>query len=160
MPLAQPVRPGTPGEYALLPTAAVTAKSASWTSPLPRQSRWPAWPRSTRSAPSRDRSFWSPAPPVRVVTRWRRSSPPPAAQWWRPAGASMRCVTSPDPHLGYRASHARDPGERGRAAAARHAANRATFAAEVMTHTVAPEAISFLASDAAAPVSGAILPAY
>ena len=42
--------------------------------------------------------------------------------------------------------------------------NRATFPAEVMTHTVAPEAmagvIAFLASDAAAPVSGAILPAY
>jgi NAD(P)-dependent dehydrogenase (short-subunit alcohol dehydrogenase family) len=42
--------------------------------------------------------------------------------------------------------------------------NRATFPAEVMTHTVAPEAIAgviaFLISDAAAPVSGAILPAY
>jgi len=42
--------------------------------------------------------------------------------------------------------------------------NRATFPAEVMTHTVAPEAmagvIAFLVSDAAAPVSGAILPAY
>ena len=43
-------------------------------------------------------------------------------------------------------------------------ANRATFAAEVMAHAVAPEAIAgviaFLVSDAAAPVSGAILPAY
>ena len=43
-------------------------------------------------------------------------------------------------------------------------ANRATFPAEVMARTVAPEAIadviSFLVSDAAAPVSGAILPAY
>ena len=43
-------------------------------------------------------------------------------------------------------------------------ANRATFPAEVMAHTVAPEAIAdviaFLVSDAAAPVSGAILPAY
>jgi NAD(P)-dependent dehydrogenase (short-subunit alcohol dehydrogenase family) len=43
-------------------------------------------------------------------------------------------------------------------------ANRATFPAEVMAHAVAPEAIAdviaFLASDAAAPVSGAILPAY
>ena len=42
--------------------------------------------------------------------------------------------------------------------------NRATFPAEVMTHAVAPEAIAgviaFLVSDAAAPVSGAILPAY
>ena len=42
--------------------------------------------------------------------------------------------------------------------------NRATFPAEVMTHTVTPEAmagvIAFLVSDAAAPVSGAILPAY
>jgi hypothetical protein len=56
---------------------------------------------------------------------------------------------------------ARDPGERGDAAAARYPANRATFPAEVMTHAVAPEAIagviSFLVSDAAAPVSGAIL---
>jgi NAD(P)-dependent dehydrogenase (short-subunit alcohol dehydrogenase family) len=43
-------------------------------------------------------------------------------------------------------------------------ANRATFPAEVMTHAVAPEAvagvIAFLVSDAAAPVSGATLPAY
>jgi NAD(P)-dependent dehydrogenase (short-subunit alcohol dehydrogenase family) len=42
--------------------------------------------------------------------------------------------------------------------------NRATFPAEVMAHTVAPEAIAgliaFLVSDAATPVSGAILPAY
>jgi NAD(P)-dependent dehydrogenase (short-subunit alcohol dehydrogenase family) len=44
------------------------------------------------------------------------------------------------------------------------AANRATFPAGVMAHAVAPEAIAgviaFLVSDAAAPVSGAILPAY
>jgi NAD(P)-dependent dehydrogenase (short-subunit alcohol dehydrogenase family) len=44
------------------------------------------------------------------------------------------------------------------------AANRATFPAELMAHAVAPEAIAeviaFLASDAAAAVSGAILPAY
>jgi NAD(P)-dependent dehydrogenase (short-subunit alcohol dehydrogenase family) len=43
-------------------------------------------------------------------------------------------------------------------------ANRATFPAEVMAKAVAPEAIAgviaFLVSDAAAPVSGAILPAY
>jgi NAD(P)-dependent dehydrogenase (short-subunit alcohol dehydrogenase family) len=42
--------------------------------------------------------------------------------------------------------------------------NRATFPAEVMAHAVAPEAIAgviaFLVSDAAAPVSGAILSAY
>jgi NAD(P)-dependent dehydrogenase (short-subunit alcohol dehydrogenase family) len=42
--------------------------------------------------------------------------------------------------------------------------NRATFPAEVMAKAVAPEAIAaviaFLVSDAAAPVSGAILPAY
>ena len=42
--------------------------------------------------------------------------------------------------------------------------NRATFPAEVMAHAVAPEAIAgvitFLVSDAAAPVSGMILPAY
>jgi NAD(P)-dependent dehydrogenase (short-subunit alcohol dehydrogenase family) len=44
------------------------------------------------------------------------------------------------------------------------AANRATFPEEVMAHAVAPEAIAgvigFLVSDAAAPVSGAILPVY
>jgi NAD(P)-dependent dehydrogenase (short-subunit alcohol dehydrogenase family) len=43
-------------------------------------------------------------------------------------------------------------------------ANRATFPAEVMAHATAPEAIAdaiaYLVSDAAAPVSGAILPAY
>jgi NAD(P)-dependent dehydrogenase (short-subunit alcohol dehydrogenase family) len=43
-------------------------------------------------------------------------------------------------------------------------ANRATFPAEMIAHAVAPEAIAdviaFLVSDAAAPVSGAILPAY
>jgi NAD(P)-dependent dehydrogenase (short-subunit alcohol dehydrogenase family) len=43
-------------------------------------------------------------------------------------------------------------------------ANLATFPAEAMAHAVAPEAIAgviaFLVSDAAAPVSGAILPAY
>ena len=42
--------------------------------------------------------------------------------------------------------------------------NRAMFPAEVMAHAVAPEAIAgviaFLVSDAAAAVSGAILPAY
>ena len=42
--------------------------------------------------------------------------------------------------------------------------NRASFPAEVMKHAVAPEAIAdviaFLVSDTAAPVSGAILPAY
>jgi NAD(P)-dependent dehydrogenase (short-subunit alcohol dehydrogenase family) len=44
------------------------------------------------------------------------------------------------------------------------AANRAAFPAEMLAHAVAPEAIAdviaFLVSDAAAPVSGAILPAY
>jgi len=44
------------------------------------------------------------------------------------------------------------------------AANRATLPHEAMAHATAPEAIAgviaFLVSDAAAPVSGAILPAY
>ena len=44
------------------------------------------------------------------------------------------------------------------------ARNRAMFPVEVMAYAVAPEAIAgviaFLVSDAAAPVSGAILPAY
>jgi NAD(P)-dependent dehydrogenase (short-subunit alcohol dehydrogenase family) len=44
------------------------------------------------------------------------------------------------------------------------AANRAVFPADLIAHATAPEAIAaviaFLASDAAAPVSGAILPAY
>lgn len=43
-------------------------------------------------------------------------------------------------------------------------ANQATLPAEVLAHAVAPEVIAemiaFLVSDAAAPVSGAILPAY
>lgn len=43
-------------------------------------------------------------------------------------------------------------------------ANQAIFPADVLAHAVAPEAIAgviaFLVSDAAAPVSGAILPAY
>ena len=43
-------------------------------------------------------------------------------------------------------------------------ANRATFPAELLAHATAPDviaaAIAFLVSDAAAPVSGAILPAY
>ena len=43
-------------------------------------------------------------------------------------------------------------------------ANRATFPADMMAHAVAPQAIAdviaFLVSDAAAPVSGAVLPAY
>ena len=44
------------------------------------------------------------------------------------------------------------------------AANRALFPAEVLAHAVQPEAvanvIAFLAGDLAAPVSGAIVPAY
>jgi NAD(P)-dependent dehydrogenase (short-subunit alcohol dehydrogenase family) len=43
-------------------------------------------------------------------------------------------------------------------------ANRATFPAELLTHAVQPDAIAnviaFLAGDLAAPVSGAIVPAY
>ena len=44
------------------------------------------------------------------------------------------------------------------------ASNRASFPADLIAHAVAPEAIAeviaFLVSAAAAPVSGAILPAY
>lgn len=44
------------------------------------------------------------------------------------------------------------------------AANRASFPAELLAHAVAPEAIAnivaFLAGDLAAPISGAIVPAY
>jgi 3-oxoacyl-[acyl-carrier protein] reductase len=44
------------------------------------------------------------------------------------------------------------------------AANRAIFPAEALTHAVEPEAVAnvvaFLAGDLAAPVSGAIVPAY
>jgi len=56
------------------------------------------------------------------------------------------------------------PGTPGSTGASHPAANRAGFPDEVMAHAVAPEAIAaviaFLVSDAAAPVSGAILPAY
>lgn len=44
------------------------------------------------------------------------------------------------------------------------AVNRSLFPPDVLAHAVAPEAIAgliaFMVSDAAAPVSGAILPAY
>jgi NAD(P)-dependent dehydrogenase (short-subunit alcohol dehydrogenase family) len=44
------------------------------------------------------------------------------------------------------------------------ASNRASFPADVIAHAVSPEAIAgviaFLVSEVAAPVSGAILPAY
>jgi NAD(P)-dependent dehydrogenase (short-subunit alcohol dehydrogenase family) len=44
------------------------------------------------------------------------------------------------------------------------ARNRGFFPADVMAHAVAPQAIAdviaFLVSDAAAPISGAILPTY
>jgi NAD(P)-dependent dehydrogenase (short-subunit alcohol dehydrogenase family) len=44
------------------------------------------------------------------------------------------------------------------------ARNRVAFPADLMAHAVAPEAvaevIAFLVSDAAEPVSGAVLPAY
>ncbi|HEX3308438.1 MAG TPA: SDR family oxidoreductase, partial [Streptosporangiaceae bacterium] len=43
-------------------------------------------------------------------------------------------------------------------------ANRAIFPQEVLAHAVAPEAVAdiivYLVSDAAAPVSGAVVPAY
>jgi NAD(P)-dependent dehydrogenase (short-subunit alcohol dehydrogenase family) len=69
-----------------------------------------------------------------------------------------------DPCPRYRPAPARDASERGCAAAARHPANRAIFPAEALAHAVEPQpiagVIAFLVSDAAAPVSGAILPAY
>jgi len=56
------------------------------------------------------------------------------------------------------------PGERRRAAAARHPRNRQYFTPDLLAHAVAPGAaadiIVYLVSDAAAPVSGAIVPAY
>jgi len=69
----------------------------------------------------------------------------------------------PDPYPRGRVPPARDPGERGRAQLL-DPGEPSHVPAEVTTHAVAPEAIAaviaFLASDAAAPVSGAILPAY
>jgi len=56
------------------------------------------------------------------------------------------------------------PGERPRAAAARHPRNRQYFTPDLLAHAVAPGAaadiIVYLVSDAAAPVSGAVVPAY
>ena len=56
------------------------------------------------------------------------------------------------------------PGERRRAAAARHPRNRQYFTPDLPAHAVAPGAaadiIVYLVSDAAAPVSGAVVPAY
>jgi NAD(P)-dependent dehydrogenase (short-subunit alcohol dehydrogenase family) len=59
---------------------------------------------------------------------------------------------------------AQDPGERGRAAAHRHARQRGIRAGGIPAHAVSSEAITaviaFLVSDAAALVSGAIIQAY
>ena len=56
------------------------------------------------------------------------------------------------------------PGERRRTAAARHPRNRQYFTPDLLAHAVAPGAaadiIVYLVSDAAAPVSGAVVPAY
>jgi NAD(P)-dependent dehydrogenase (short-subunit alcohol dehydrogenase family) len=56
------------------------------------------------------------------------------------------------------------PGERRRAAAARHPRNRQYFTPDLLAHAVArgaaPDIIVYLVSDAAAPVSGAVVPAY
>ena len=56
------------------------------------------------------------------------------------------------------------PGGRRHAAAARHPRNRQYFTPDLLAHAVAPGAaadiIVYLVSDAAAPVSGAVVPAY
>src|SRR5712664_464032 len=107
-------------------------------------------------------------PALWLTRRWRRTCDSrgqvPSSTW--PHGGVQReqgRSCPPDTHSGYRTAPAWDPGECGRAAAARHSRNRAMFPAEVMAHAVAPEAIAgviaFLVSDAAAPVSEAILPA-
>ena len=62
------------------------------------------------------------------------------------------------------AAPARDPGDAVAPQLLDTAANRAAFPDEAMAHVVALEAvadiIAYLVSDAAAPVSGAIVPAY
>jgi len=56
------------------------------------------------------------------------------------------------------------PGERRRAAAARHPRNRQYFTPDLLAHAVAPGAaadiIVYLVSDAAEPASGAVEPAH
>jgi hypothetical protein len=70
----------------------------------------------------------------------------------------------PHPRARPGAAPARDPGERRRAAATRHRQTHPYLTPEVLAHAVAPEAVAdlivCLVSEAAAPVSGAVVPAY
>ena len=155
-------------------TAALLGRLTPWAQ------RWRLWlapavrlvTRRRRPSPSAAAPWWRPTgTSMRCVTsrnvRAEAAAADPAAAVElinRVAGQAGHSRPTCSSRARYRAPHARDPGERDGAAAARHPANQAAFPAEVMTHTVAPGAIAgvnaFLVSDAAAPGSRAILPAY